>query len=84
MSIGGCGRERVTSCAFRSGRVVLFEVEELCFSKWKSCVFRSGRVVLSKWKSCGVFFEGEELCFLEVEELSCFGSESVGGVVLSA
>ena len=28
-----------------------------------------------------MLFEGEELCFLEVEELSCFGSESVGGVV---
>ena len=24
-----------------------------------------------------MLFEGEELCFLEVEELSCFGSESV-------
>ena len=41
---------------FRSRRVVFFEVEELCFSKWKSCAFRSGRVVL---------FEVKELCFSE-------------------
>ena len=65
-SIGG-GRsfslrsESVGRDSVGSGRVVLFEMEELCFLKWESCAFRSGRVVL---------FEVEELRFFEVEELS--------------
>ena len=49
---------------------MLFEVEGLCFSKWKSCAFRSEKVVLfeeeglrfSKWKSCALGSK-EELIF---------------------